>query len=127
MGRTSDRLFREAIRENFGCDASFVEAVPVTQRFRNELIWEGLVHVYELKSHPTAERCYAWAEMFAAFWPNQRVYTVLGTDVIDTPLKAVQANLVERYKGSNMHRGRTTAAPQVRTPWPPVSRISLQE
>lgn len=105
MVRSSERLFRDAIRENFGCEASFVEAVPVNETFRGELMWEGLVHVYELKGHASAERCYVWAELVAALSPKEIVYTVLQTDVIDTPLKAVQASLVKRYKDRKILQG----------------------
>ena len=43
-----------------GCDAEYVETVPVTEEFRGETIWQGEVEVFELSGHPKAKRGYGW-------------------------------------------------------------------
>lgn len=34
--------------------STHVKSVPVTERFRGEVIWDGIVEVFELHGHPKA-------------------------------------------------------------------------
>jgi hypothetical protein len=49
----------DAIRHMHGCEATFVESVPVRETFRGATAWEGEVQVFDVIGHPTAKRCYA--------------------------------------------------------------------
>jgi len=37
-----------------GCDATYVETVPVVEEFQGETIWQGDVEVFDLSGHPKA-------------------------------------------------------------------------
>lgn len=68
---------QRAIRRLTGCSSKYVETVTVTERFhgfRGEVLWRREVAVYELTSHPTATRAYAWV--------NQGPGRETGTQVI---------------------------------------------
>ncbi len=44
-----------------GCKARHVASEPVIELFRDEVAWDGVVETFELKGHPKAKRCHAWA------------------------------------------------------------------
>ena len=44
-----------------GGTATFVQAVPVHEVFEGKTVWDGVVHVFDLAGHPTANRAYAWS------------------------------------------------------------------
>lgn len=50
----------EAIRNAHHAEATFVEAVPVVERFQGTTVWEGVVSVFDLAGHPSVKRAYAW-------------------------------------------------------------------
>jgi hypothetical protein len=66
VGRDAIKALQEAIRRLHGCEATFVEAVPVHEEFQGQTVWSGIVHVFDLKDHPSADRAYAWAER--SYW-----------------------------------------------------------
>ena len=41
-----------------GCDAEYVETVPVVEEFQGETIWQGDVKVFDLVGHPKATSGY---------------------------------------------------------------------
>lgn len=88
MGREAIETFlQKAIRANFGCESRFLSAEPIVETFEGETVWDGIVHVFELEGHPTAERCYAWSA-------GRTVMTVLGEGQVDSPRRAVQAAIL---------------------------------
>ena len=61
--RVRESEFRWVIHETHSCQAERLEnAVHVKIRRRKDVPWEGTVHVYEVRGHPNATRCYAWVE-----------------------------------------------------------------
>ena len=62
-GNDRERLHR-AIRDLHGCDSRWIEAVPVTETFEGQTIWDGVVQVFDLIDHPTATRAYAWSHLW---------------------------------------------------------------
>lgn len=42
--------------------AKHVETVQVVEGFRNQIIWQGEVEVFELTAHPKAKRAYGWQD-----------------------------------------------------------------
>ena len=38
---------REAIKNLHGCDSFWVESVPVTETFEGQVVWKGMVDVFE--------------------------------------------------------------------------------
>jgi hypothetical protein len=83
---------QDAIRHMHGCEATWMESVPVKETFRDETVWEGEVQVFELRGHPVAERAYAWSH--ATDGPRRRFVAVLGVGPIQDAVAAVRASIV---------------------------------
>jgi hypothetical protein len=87
-----DRL-RAAVEAACGCTATHEESYPVTETFRGEVVWEGMVERFNLDAHPTAKSCYA----FYLIEGDEPIFqTVLGIPPIDSPIKAVRAAIAAR-------------------------------
>ena len=52
---------REVIRRVHGVDSEHVRTVAVKETSQGKTVWDGLVEIFKLKGHPSAERAYAWA------------------------------------------------------------------
>ncbi|PNE11831.1 MAG: hypothetical protein CR217_06490 [Beijerinckiaceae bacterium] len=53
--RETDQLKR-AIESQHGGAATMVQSVPVQETFSGQTVWEGVVHIFDLASHPKATR-----------------------------------------------------------------------
>lgn len=58
----SDQL-HEAVEKLHRSIATHVQSAPVRETFKNSLLWEGVVHVFDLAGHPIATRAYAWSSL----------------------------------------------------------------
>lgn len=87
----------DAIRHLHGCEATFVESVPVRETFQGATVWEGEVQVFDLTGHPTASRCYAWSH--ATEGAKRRYVAVLHVPPVDDPRMAVRASVVADAQG----------------------------
>jgi len=88
----SERIenIRKAVEKHAECRAKHRDSVPVTEGYLDQIMWEGVVEVFDLDRHPTAKRAYGWQ-----FWEGQNAqYTVvLGIPPIDSPNAAVRASI----------------------------------
>lgn len=101
------QALREAIRSLHGCESAFVEAVPVVERahFQTKnvldggwrVVWEGVVCVFDLVGHPTAQRVYAWSHESGPTG-KRRFVAVLHEGRVDSPEKAVRAAIVAEQR-----------------------------
>ena len=82
-GKATVRLLEAAIRERYGCRATLVEARPVAETYCGHTVWEEVVHVFDLRGHPKARRCYAWEERWG-------VITVLHEGLVDSAADSVR-------------------------------------
>ena len=66
---------RKAVEKHAGCRAEHRESVPVTESYLDQIMWEGVVEVFDLDGHPKANRAYGWQ-----FWEgrNAQYTAVLG-------------------------------------------------
>ena len=55
---------------------------------RNEIVWGGYVEVFDLTSHETAKRCYAWQDISKE---GIKIFTVPESQLIYSAQRAVQA------------------------------------
>ena len=79
-----------AIRIRHKCNPTHRQTVFVRAKTEDEeTVWEGLVEEFELAGRQTAQTCYAWGHIE----PNGRskIIAVLGSKIIDSAQKAVQA------------------------------------
>jgi hypothetical protein len=90
---------QDVIRHLHGVEATHVESVPVKEVFKGKTVWEGIVEVFDLKDHPKAKKLYAWA--YKTDNPKKpRHVTVLHMGPVTSPLKAVQAAIVEEFRNA---------------------------
>jgi hypothetical protein len=85
----------DVIRRLHGCEAEYVETVPVTESFRGQTVWQGDVEVFNIRGHPVAKRAYAWSHETDK---GKRYVAVLELPPVDSPEKAVRAAIVEEAK-----------------------------
>ena len=80
-----------------GGRATWAEDVPVTETFRGEVVWSGVVQVYRLEGHPEAQRAYAWSEPVEGS-ERRRVFAVLEAGPVRSAAEAVRASLIQRER-----------------------------
>jgi hypothetical protein len=86
---SSDALL-SAVESTHGGKATFVQGVPVHEMSGGETLWDGVVHVFDLKgSDSGAFRAYAWP----CGRPDgkQEFFTILHSPRIFSPVLAVRA------------------------------------
>jgi hypothetical protein len=85
----------DAIRRLYGCEAEYVETVPVKEIFQDRVVWQGEVEVFNIRGHPVAKRAYAWSHETDK---GKRYVAVLELPPVDSPEKAVRAAIVQEVK-----------------------------
>src|SRR5438552_3149648 len=86
----------EAIKHMHGCEASYLESVPVLEVFRGQTVWDGEVQVFSLKGHPGASKCYAWSH--ATTGQKRRFYVVLHLAPVDSAQAAVRVSIIAQER-----------------------------
>jgi hypothetical protein len=71
------------------CQAVHRTTIFVHERTEYDLtIWEGNVEVFDLRTHPTAQICYAWKYSEGS---QSKIFTILGNQLVNSAQRAVQA------------------------------------
>ena len=96
MNEVPIQSMQEAIRNLHSVPSVWVEAVPVTETFQGQTVWEGTVQVFDLTGHPTASRCYAWSH--ETDQGKRRYVAVLHEGPVDSPDKAVRAAIIQEQR-----------------------------
>jgi hypothetical protein len=81
---------REAIKNIHGCDATWVESIPVRETY-----FTGEVQLFHLVGHATAARCYAWSQIVGG---DRRFHAVLHGATVDCAAQAVRATIAARER-----------------------------
>ena len=89
-----------AILKLHGCEATYLETVPVTEIFQGETVWQGEVEVFELTDHPKAKRAYAWGHVTGEYDQARRYVTVLELPPVNSPQTAVKAGIMSEIKSA---------------------------
>ena len=92
MTKSTDYLdaLASAIKLQHKCRPAHKETIFVHERTADEeTVWKGEVEVFDLKEHPKAKTCYAWEHKGGN--GNVKIFTILGSDIIDSANRAVQA------------------------------------
>ena len=97
MSEVNPDQLRDAVEKMHGCHAQLVNAVPVSETFENRPVWDGIVHVFDLRGHRSANRCYAWSSPVEGS-DRRRFYAVLGVPPINSAADAVRAAVVAEHK-----------------------------
>lgn len=99
IGENKDQL-REAVESQHHCSAHLVEAVPVTETFNGETVWEGMVHVFDITGHPKANRAYAWSSPIEGS-SKRRFFAVLQVPPVKSAKDAVRAAIVAEHRAND--------------------------
>ena len=96
-GSVSERIERlkALVEAACGCTATHAESHPVTEFFKGDVVWEGVVESFDLCGYPKASRCYA----FTLMEDDQPTFkTVLAIPPVDSPVNAVRAAIAARAR-----------------------------
>ena len=89
---------RRAVERLHGGGARLARSVRISESFDGKSVWEGVVHIFELKGHPTASRAYAWSSPLEGSTERQ-YFAVLNIPPITSPVEAVRATVVRKAPG----------------------------
>jgi len=93
MSSPSGDAVQSAVESNHGRKATFIQFVPVREMSGGQTLWDGVVHVFDLKgSDSGAFRAYAWP--CGQGDGRQEVFTILHSPQVFSPVLAVRAAIV---------------------------------
>lgn len=87
-----------------GCNAIYLETVPVVEEFQGQTIWQGDVEVFELEGHPKATRGYGWSHVTGEHDQGRRYFTILELPPVDSPQTAVKAAIMSEIKNARQKK-----------------------
>ena len=90
---------QKAVETMHNCVATFAQTIPVKEEASGAVVWEGVVHVFDIKGNPTATRAYAWSSPIEGS-DKRRFFAVLRIPPVDSPIDAVRAAIVAEQRGS---------------------------
>jgi len=85
-------ILKNTIERTHGGTATLAQSVPVRETFQGQTVWEGVVHIFDLQGHRSADRCYAWSSQVEGS-DQRRFFAVLRTPPVASPADAVRAAL----------------------------------
>lgn len=92
---TPDQL-GTAIESQHGGTATLVKLVPIRESYQGKVVWEEIVHLFDLVDHPKAIRAYAWSSPIEGS-AKRRFFAVLHLGGITGPVEAVRAAIVAEH------------------------------
>ena len=84
---------RKAIEGLHRCSARLAQSVLLKETREGAPIWEGVVHIFDLKGHPEATRLYAWSAPIAGTADERQFFAVLHQGQVQSPADAERAAL----------------------------------
>jgi hypothetical protein len=88
-------LIQKAIKETHGCDSRWVESKRVTEKFQEQIAWDGVVEVFDLFDHPKAKRAYGWSFREGN---RDKAMAILGMSPVDSPQSAVKVAIASKAR-----------------------------
>jgi len=101
MREIEPQQLKEAVEKMHGGTATLAQTVPILETFEGKIVWEGVVHVFDLADHPKATRAYAWSSPIEGS-TKRRFYAVLHTERINSPVEAVRAAIVAEHRSKSI-------------------------
>ena len=71
--------------------------MAVAETFGGNIVWEGIVHVFDITGHPDANRAYAWSSSIEGN-DKRRFFAVLHQGPVTSPVEVVRAAIVAESK-----------------------------
>lgn len=100
MNNSDIKDLRRVVGRVHNCKAYFIEDITVIEKFGNQTVWQGIVHIFKIEGHPKTNICYAWSSPIEDS-TKRRYHAVLKIPPIDSPEKAVRAAIAAAYKKMN--------------------------
>jgi hypothetical protein len=88
---TDIEILQKAILDLHGCDSMHAGSIAVHETSRGQTVWQGVVEVFFLPSHPKAREAYAWT--YKTDVGETRYVAALGAPPINSAYDAVSAYL----------------------------------
>ena len=86
---------RKAVERLHGGGARLVRSVRISESFDGKSLWEGVVHIFELKGHPAASHAYAWSSPVEGSTERQ-YFAVLNIPPVTSPVEALRATVLRK-------------------------------
>jgi hypothetical protein len=93
MTEVSVDQLKFAVERQHHCTARLSQSAPVRETHADTVVWEGVVHVFDITGHPKATRAYAWSSPIEGS-DERRFFAVLHQGPIKSPTDAVRAAIV---------------------------------
>jgi hypothetical protein len=93
----SEAVLKTAIESQHGGTATLAQSVPVRETHAGAVVWDGVVHVFDLDGHPAASRAYAWSSPIEGS-DKRRFFAVLHQGPVKSPVDAVRAAIVAEQR-----------------------------
>ena len=97
MSEVSARQLKQAVESQHGGTAILITKLPVKEVFEGKLVWEGVVHIFNLEGNSKATRAYAWSSPVEGS-NRRRFNAVLHLGGIRSPLDAVRAASMAEHR-----------------------------
>jgi hypothetical protein len=97
MSEVDTDQLKQTVERMHGGKATLVQSVLVKEVFKGAMVWEGVVHVFDLAHNPNATRAYAWSSPIEGS-TKRRFFAVLHIDKINSPAAAVRAAIMAEHK-----------------------------
>ncbi|MGO9435177.1 MAG: hypothetical protein ACLP00_12920 [Terracidiphilus sp.] len=88
------------IRKLHGVHSTHVRSVPVKEEFNGQVLWDGIVEVFELHGHPNATHAYAWTHDTDDPKQPKRSVTVLKIPPAVSPETAVRVAILQELRNA---------------------------
>ncbi len=89
---------KDVIHKLHGVQSMHVKSVPVTEQFKGNVVWDGIVEVFELQGHPKATHAYAWSHETDDPKQPKRSVTVLNIPPAVSPETAVRVAIMQELR-----------------------------
>lgn len=97
IDRIAEEQLRQTVEGLHNCQAIFKKAIRVVETFEGNIVWDGIVAVFNIEDHPVASIFYAWSSPIEGS-DKRKFYAVLKLPPVESPEDAVRASIVSDYK-----------------------------
>ena len=83
---------KHAAEPQHGGAVTSVPSVPIREEHNRQVVWDGMVAIFDLAEHPMTTRAYAWS--YDRPDGKQRFFAVLRVRPVSSPRDTVKAAIV---------------------------------
>jgi hypothetical protein len=79
------------------CRATHVTSQTIHERYEGMRVWDGIVEIFQLEGHPTANRAYAWA-ILPSEGQQIEYKVILGLPPVNSAEDAVRVSITAGFR-----------------------------